>query len=262
MIKIRYLFVFIVCLFSDRLCAQMEITNSYRDSITNRQSNVGFNSITDGCPAPPKQLNYSVIGGGKHNGNIQYQGNIGYTPANNGFFRNTQLGLIVPTLDTGEGITDFEKSISSSWLQRWLCERNGIPTISTMVSIQVPYDEPGEKTDLVTTLIITKNIGNGVGYFNAYTETTKGFTLDTAEYGAMLGYKMFLKGQKELLFGTMYQSGKILTLESSLEIDFADGWTISPGLNYALGLNAKSGVIGGGLTLYYQSSSPIEGNSK
>lgn len=249
--------VFIIFFIQGHLCAQVEITNSFRDSITNRQSNVGFNSITDGCPAPPKQLNYSIIGGGKNNGNFQYQGSIGYTPANDGFFRNTQFGLIVPTLDTGEGITDFEKSISSSWVQRWLCENNGKPTISTMISVQVPYDEPGAKTDFVTTLIVTKNIGNGVGYFNAYSETTKGFTLDTAEYGVMLGYKMFLPGQKELLFGTMYQSGQILTLESSLEIDFADGWTISPGVNYALGLNTGSGVIGGGLTIYYQSSGKL-----
>lgn len=261
-VQIKQFFLLFIYLLSNHLCAQIKLTNSYRDSITNYQSNVGFNSITDGCPAPPKQPNYSIIGGGQNNGNFQYQGNIGYTPANNGFFRNTQFGLVVPTLDTGEGITDFEKSISSSWLQRWVCENNGAPTISTMISIQVPYDEPGEKTDIVTTFIITKNIGNGVGYFNLYSETTKGFTLDTAEYGVMLGYKMFLPKQKELLFGAMYQSGKILTFETSLEIDFSNGFTISPGINYAFNLNEGLRNVGGGLTVFYQSSKPIVGKSK
>ena len=67
-----------------------------------------------------------------------------------------------------------------------------------MISFQVPFDEPGEKADLVTTFIVTKNIGQGVGYFNTYAETAKGITLDSIEYGALLGYKFFLPKQKEL----------------------------------------------------------------
>ena len=130
-----------------------------QDSITNYQTNVGFNSITDGCPGPPKQSFYNLIASRQQGSSFQYQGNIGYTPAISGFFRNTLFGLVVPSLDVGEGITDFEKSVSASWLQRWNYEHKGLPTVSTLISLQFPFDEPGAKTDLVSTLIVTKNIG-------------------------------------------------------------------------------------------------------
>ena len=241
---------------SARLLAQVSDTAKYasQDSITAHQTNIGFNSVTDGQPAPPKQPFFSIIASGQQGGKFQYQGSIGYTPACKGFLRNTLFVVVVPTIDVGEGITDFEKSVSGSWQQRWIYEHNGKPTISTMTSIQIPYDEPNAKTDLVTTLIITKDIGKGVGYFNAYAETTSGFTTDSLSYGIMAGYKIYLTKHEELFFGLMYQTNNTLTLETSIEIDFKSGMTISPGLNLAYNTQFETTTFGGGIVLYYQSS--------
>ena len=148
--------------------------NTLQDSITSYQTNVGYNSITDGQPGPPRQPFYTMTTAGQDGSAFQYEAGIGYTPALNGFFHSSLFGIVVPTLDVGEGTVDFEKSLSVSWLQRWVYEHQGKPTISTMVSVQFPFDEPDAKTDLVTTLIITKNIGKGVGYFNTYAESTRG----------------------------------------------------------------------------------------
>lgn len=49
----------------------------------------------------------------------------------------------------------------------------------------------------------------------------------------MLGYKIFLPKQNELFFGATYQTGRIITLELSLEKDLKSGITISPGVNLA-----------------------------
>jgi hypothetical protein len=109
---------------------------------------------------------------------------------------------------------------------------------------------------------VTKNIGQGVGYFNTYAETTKGITLDSLEYGALLGYKFFLPEQKELFLDAMLQSGSVLTLEASLEFDLSNGWSISPGINLAVDGVTNSTTWGGGIMFFYQSSKLLGAKKK
>ncbi|MFC1605080.1 hypothetical protein ACFL5F_08645 [Planctomycetota bacterium] len=189
-----------------------------QDDITNQQTNVGFNSIIDGQPGPPKKPFITTTFSGQERQDFQYEASVGYTPAAKGFFRNSLFSLTIPTLDVGEGTIDFEESASASWLQRWNYEHQGLPTISTMISLQVPYDEPGADTDFVATFIVAKNIGkNGVGYLNAYAESTQGLAFDNLERGVLLGYKRFLPKQMALFLDTLYQSIDLLTFEGSLE---------------------------------------------
>lgn len=221
------------------------------------QANISYNSIIDGQPAPAGQPLFSITAA-KVGAEYQYEGSIGYTPGRKGFFRNSLFSVLVPSINTGDGVTDFERSLSIVWLQRWQYEKNGRPTISTMFSCQNPYDEPGEKTDLVGTLIITKNIGHrGVGYFNCYAETRKGITADSVGYGTVAGYKLFLPGQKELFLDVLYQAGRVLTFEASFEFDFPKGISLCPGINYAWNTLSGSFIFGAGLVLYYQSPKPI-----
>lgn len=234
-----------------------------QDSISGYQANVGYNSIIDGQPAPPKQPMFTITGAGRQNNGFQYEANIGYTPATKGFFRNTLLAMVVPTLNVGEGITDFERSVSASWLQRWQYEHQGKPTIATMVSIQVPYAEPNAKTDIVSTLIITKNIGKkGVAYFNTYAESTRGFTTTGLGYGTLLGYKFFLPKQKEFFLDALLQSGNTVTLEAALEFDLPKGWSVSPGANLAIDTRTGKRTFGGGLLVFYQTSKPLGKKNK
>ena len=233
-----------------------------QDSITNFQTNAGLNSIIDGQPGSPKMPSIAITFAGQEGSDFQYETSIGYTFAEQGFFRNSLFSVTVPTLDVGEGSIDFEKSVSTSWLQRWNYEHQGGPTISTMISFQFPFDEPGEKIDMVTTLIVTKNLGKqGVGYFNAYAESTQGITTDNLELGVLLGYKLFLPKQKELFLDLLYQNTDVLTYESSLELDLPKGWTISPGLNLSYNTNLKTTALGGGISLFYQFQKPF-GKSK
>jgi hypothetical protein len=230
-------------------------TQDYKaqDDITNQQTNVGLNSIIDGQPGPPKKPFITMTFAGQERQDFQYEASIGYTPAEKGFFRNSLFSLTIPTLDVGEGTIDFEKSVSTSWLQRWHYEHNGLPTISTMISLQVPYGEPDANTDIVTTFIVTKNMGKkGVGYFNAYIESTQGIAFDNLERGLLLGYKRFLPNQKALFLDTLYQSTETLTFEVSLEIDLPKGWSISPGANISYDTQMETYSFGGGLLLFYQ----------
>jgi len=228
-----------------------------QDSITGYQTNNGYNSIIDGQPSTPKQPTFTITAA-KIGTEYQYEGNVGLSPSNHGFFRNSLFSFVVPSLNVGEGITDLDKSVSGSWLQRWQYEHDGKPTISSMISFQLPYDQPGMKANYVATFILTKNIKHGgVGYFNAYVKTKKGFSAYSASYGGIFGYKLFLPKQKELLVDLLCQSDNGITIEASLEIDLPKGWTVSPGLNY--GWNTKTGVFtfGGGLLIFCQTSKRI-----
>ncbi|MCB0685574.1 MAG: hypothetical protein KDC53_03585 [Saprospiraceae bacterium] len=223
-----------------------------QDSISDRQACITHNSITDGQPGTPQKPQISGTAAGQKGSIFQYQTAIGYTPSQKGFLRSSLFSAVVPTLDVGEGAIDFEKSMSVSWLQRWVYEHDGTPTISTSLTFQFPYDEPNAKTDAVLTFIIAKNLGKGVGYFNAYGETTQGLTTDSLEWGIIGGYKFFLPNSKELFLDVLYQSGNALTFEMSLEVDLAKGWSLGPGINFTWNVEENNTVYGGGLLLLYQ----------
>ena len=81
---------------------------SVQDSITGLQSNISFNSITDGQPGPPGKPFFSFISAYRDS-EFQYQLQAAITFAKKGFFRNTVIAISVPTLDAGNGIISFER---------------------------------------------------------------------------------------------------------------------------------------------------------
>ncbi len=224
------------------------------DSITNYQTDVSFNSITDGQPAPPLMPYYSFLGSGQSGNQFHYQFNLGYTPAEHGFLRNSLFGVVAPALDAGEGITDVARSLGISWLQRWNYEHNGSPTISSMISLLVPFNGSDLKTNIVATFIMAKNIRGGVLYLNAYGESQKGFTTDSLDYGFLGGYRMFLDGNKSLSLDLMCQRASVLTFEASMEFDLSHGWTIGPGINISYDGKAEDMGYGLGIILFRQTS--------
>ncbi len=236
-----------------------ELKRSYllQDSITDFQTDVSFNSVTDGQPAPPRMPFYSLSGSGQTGNQYHYQLNLGCTPSEKGFMRNSLFSLIVPALDAGEGITDVEKSVGLSWLQRWTWEHDGFPTISSMISLLVPFNVKGQKTNVVATFIIAKNLPGGVLYFNAYGESKKGFTTDSLDYGVLGGYRMNLHGSKSLTMDVLCQRSSVVTFETSFEFDLNKGWTIGPGVNISYDNNTKSTGFGVGIIFFRQTSKKL-----
>ncbi|NNF19353.1 MAG: hypothetical protein HKN61_06215 [Flavobacteriaceae bacterium] len=248
----------IICvlfLFSNVLLSQKK---EVQDHIMNHQTANILTSISDGQPAPAKQLGITVSSVADATDGVEYQLSLGYTPSDHKFWRNTMLQFTVPTMRQGQGALNFEKSVGISWSHRWHAEQDGIPTISTISTVQLPYDEPGEKTDLVNTLVIAKNIGErSVAYINAYAETVRGIALDAVELGYLLGYKYFLNPNTALFLNGVYHNAADLVLETALQVDIAGGWTISPGISLNLSQADSDATISAGIMLFYEFQKPL-----
>ncbi|HKK43400.1 MAG TPA: hypothetical protein VJ963_13380 [Bacteroidales bacterium] len=245
--------------FAQGLNGVSELKRSYllQDSITDFQTDVSFNSVSDGQPAPPRMPFYSLSGSAQSGNQYHYQFNLGYTPYERGFMRNSLFSLIVPALDAGEGITDVERSMGLSWLQRWTWEHDGFPTISSMVSLLVPFIVRGLKTNVVVTFIVAKDLPRGVLYFNAYGESKKGLTTDSLDYGLLGGCRMNLHGSKSLTLDVLYQRSSVITFETSFEFDLNKGWTIGPGVNVSYDNNTKGTAYGVGIIFFRQTSKKL-----
>ena len=126
--------------------------------VATHQAVVAFSSITDGQPGAPRTPQLTVLLSrdfGEHE--FQSQFSISGVVAKSGFWCQAQFALSVPTLAVGEGLIDFEKSVTASWQQRRRISDGAGPTLSTLVAVQQPYDEPGEKTDVSLTGIAAKS---------------------------------------------------------------------------------------------------------
>ena len=86
-----------------------------------------------------------------------------------------------------------------------------------MISLLVPFNVSGLKPNVVATFIMAKNLQRGILYLNAYSESKKGFTTDSLDYGFLAGYRMNLHGNNSLSLDLLYQRFSVLTLEASVE---------------------------------------------
>jgi len=203
--------VALIPLVSFPLLAQMQ-SQSPGDEVAARQSVAAFNSITDGQPGEAGQLQISFTGAWLDTYDESFQMSFEYTPGGNSFFKNMILGLTVPTLDVGEGIIDFEKSISVVWLQRWFYGRKATSTFSTQISIQFPYEEEGSSKEIDVTVlgILAQDAESGTLYVNAYLETINSKQTRDLEWGVIVGYKQPIK-ENLALFGDLYYLGGLET---------------------------------------------------
>jgi hypothetical protein len=140
------------------------------------------------------------------------------------------VALSGPTLDVGNGSINFEKSVTASWQQRWLIDDGNLPTISTVVSVQLPYDEPDEKTDVVFTAIVAESTQWGAVYPNTFAESTDGADFSAADFGGVLGAKRILNDHLALFADVAVYEDGAYALELSVERDFENGSTIGPGI--------------------------------
>ena len=200
--------------------------------VATRQTSNGFNSITDGQPGTPLQPQVTAIPSYDFDEDeFQNQFSIQATLVKSGFWCQAQFHLTAPTLVMGETLIDSERSVTLSWQQRWLIDNGGMPTISTIVALQQPYDEPDEETDLVVTGVIVKSISWGALYLNLIAETAAGIAFDNFEYSGVAGVKRIVDDRLAVFADVVIQEQGAYALEFSLERDLKRGWTLGPGVS-------------------------------
>jgi hypothetical protein len=220
--------------------------------VASHQGVVAFNSITDGQPGTPRTPQLTVIPFYDFSERqFHSEFSVSGVVAESGFWCQAQFELAAPTLAASEGVIDFEKSVTASWQQRWLIADGNQPTVSTLVSAQVPYDGHGEKTDILLTGIVARSTQWGAAYLNIFAESTNGTDFSAMDYGAVIGAKRIVSDSLALIADTVIHEGGSFALELSLERNYRDGLTLGPGLALSHSGDDPDGVdLSIGITLF------------
>jgi len=232
--------------FPGRIIAQ----ESRSDSVTAAQDAGGFNSLTDGQPISPGAPQFGLTLATLRDKEYAIEWSMAFT-LDRVILHNSLFGLIGPTLDAGEGATDFERSVSVIWLQRWIYEQGLRPTFATQLSIQVPYDEPDAGIDAVLTVVTAHGLGPGTVYLNAYGETQNKIELAEMEWGGLVGYKSSFTSSFFMVGDVLLQTESRLTLEISPVYELSCGLSLGPGIGVEWDLRDGGVVINVGLELEY-----------
>lgn len=200
--------------------------------VTDRQSVGSFMSIIDGQPAAPDTPQAQLVTSyNKNSGQFQTQFVGGIVFVKTGIFCQSQLTVTAPALIAGSARTQFQNSVTAAWEQRWVIDNGHTPTISSQLSFQVPYNNPGAKVDIVATFIAAKNLPHGVAYVNAILESPNGFDANIFNWAVITGYKHIIHEGFEIFGDIFVQKGAAVGFEAAVEWDLTDGVSIGPGIS-------------------------------
>jgi hypothetical protein len=106
----------------------------------------------------------------------------------------------------------------------------------------MPYDEPGEKNDIIFTGIVAKSTQWGAVYLNAFAESAGGADFSAVDYGGVVGAKRILNDKIALIADTAIHEGGAYALELSVERDFKNGLSLGPGIALSRGGDGSDGI--------------------
>ena len=211
---------------------------------------VTFSPIVDGQPGGPGQVGLEAIAS-YGQGDWEGQTTIQYT-GRSGFFANALFALTFPTIQGGEGILDAETSVSFSWQQRWVGSNSSKTNFATLVSLQVPVDEPDQDVDVTITASLAQVVGRDVVYLNGYVETNSGPNPLPTGWGFFAGYKHPLSSEVAFIGSLGIESGDIGSAGLALQYNVNSHLTIGPGITLSTTLDSRTSLNAlAGLLIYY-----------
>lgn len=233
------------------------------DAVAERQSVDAFNSIEDGQPGAPGELelefNIGYFTSSREEDAATLETELEYTLDGSEFLRNTQLILSLP-LELGNGGIDGNADITFGWQQRWIKEDGMVPTIATLAEIRTPSGDDSSGVDGTFTGIVAKDLGPGTLYFNAFLKTVNGNNIEDRrdfQWGFLTGYKWRLNDQLALIGDYTLKSSEsdgnadVNLLELSAEYHVNEHLTIGPGIFIGLDDNGETPNFGAGVRVLY-----------
>lgn len=197
--------------------------------VSGRQGVSAFSLLTDGQPNGPGQPQLDIVGS-VGDGTDQLGGSIGYTPASSALC-NTSIALGTPGLTRTGDRTVFDHDIDVRWLQRWRADGTHGPTVSTVVELEIPVDNPGEKVQVTFTGVIARSFGAGTAYLNLLVSSPDGATADDWTTGVLVGWQQPLPGGSSLIVDGGVQPGGARVVELSWQRPIGPHLTFGPGLS-------------------------------
>lgn len=223
---------------------------SVPDSIAIVQGCNGFCAINDGHPGPPNLPFFQNVT--SIDGDFILQNSLCLSSTmGNGFFRNSLFSLNVFTADWDEKLI-IEESLTTSWQHRWVYEQRGLPTITTLLSTTLPYNDRDLKPEYQGVMIINKSIGTkGTLYFNSFFDLAD----NDLTYTALIGHKTILTVNTNLFIDILYEfENSSPIIELAYEYNLDSGSVISPGVQYEYDTKIEKGSFVFGLSLLHQTN--------
>ena len=240
-----------------------ETVSTGEDDVAQRQSVDAYNSIEDGQPGAPWELEIHLVSGWQtrehEHDPVFLNPELDWTLGGSEFLNNTQLILGVPlTLGFGDYVGNGD--VTLGWQQRWVKEDCNMPTLATLAEMRIPSGYEGSGVDGKLTGIVAKDLGPGTAYFNAFVETANGHEIDDLrhfQWGGLVGYKWRITDCFSFIADYVHKVSEETghansnTLELSTEYKFDEHLSIGPGIVIGLDRNEETPYFGAGFRLVY-----------
>lgn len=236
---------------------------SNEDPVTERQSVDAFNSIEDGQPGAPGEVELQFDLGWETTSHTHdpftLHSEIKYTPDGSDFLRNMKLELSAP-VDLGLGGVDGNADLIFGWKQRWVEEHDWIPTLSTLAEVRIPSGYHSSGVDGTLTGIVAKDAGLGTIFLNTWIETVNGNNIEDArhfQWGVRAGYKWRITDDLALIGDYIHQcseeegNGNLNALELSGMYTVNEHIRFGPGILIGLDDNGETPNFGAGVRLQF-----------
>jgi hypothetical protein len=208
-----------------------------------QQGVVGFNSLIDGQPGTPLLPQLTVVPSYNfEEEKFVNQLSMSAVPASSGFWCQAQFEFFAPVVKAFDGEIDVEKSVAASWQQRWLIDDGSLPTLSTVVEVQVPYDDSNANTEISLIGIVAKSTGWGAVYLNSLAVSEDGSDFSSVDFSGVIGAKRIVNATLAVFADITIDEDGLYALELSAERDYSNGLSLGPGIRLLRSGDGSNGI--------------------
>ena len=208
-----------------------------------QQGVTGFNTLIDGQPGTPRLPQLTVVPSYNfEEEKFVNQLSVSGVPASSGFWCQAQFELFAPVVKALDGEIDVEKSVAASWQQRWLIDDGSLPTLSTVVEVQVPYDESNANTEISLIGIVAKSTAWGAVYFNSLAVSEDGSDFSSVDFSGVVGAKRIVSAKLAVFADVTIDEDGLYALELSAERDYSSGLSFGPGIRLLRPVDGSNGI--------------------
>jgi hypothetical protein len=211
--------------------------------VSGHQGVVGFSTLMDGQPGAPRSSQLTVVPSYNfEEEKFVNQVSVSAVPAISGFWCQAQFEFFAPVARAYDRDIHFEKSVAASWEQRWLIDNGSLPTFSTVVDVQTPYDDSNANTEITLTGIVVKSTPWGAVYLNSLAVAEDASDLSSVDFSGIVGVKRIVNVNLSVVADVVIDEEGFSALELSAARAYNNGLTLGPGIRLLRPRDGSSGI--------------------
>ena len=195
-----------------------------------RQAVVSFSSVLDGQPGTAGQPFLGMSAVGTEGAGGQFAASYNFTPSARSEVCDALISLSAPTYLSGDGEKRFDPSFGLSWEQRWRADDVDGPTLSSFVSLAIPYEGGRDNFNSTVVLILARSFGEATAYLNLGAASAAG--VESRWIGqAVVGWKQPLPLGSAAIADLVWYSDGGQAYELSWQFAIGNALSLGPGLS-------------------------------